>query len=238
MSTRKLEEKRDKIEEVSKSQNLNAYLKIIGTEPFWNIEIAEDKIAYTSIDGLKIEFPYNIPKIDKTSDIRTYKTVNGNGTIEIKLTKEICSDGISAKVYDYRVEVEMVQLKKITKLKGCGYFIAKEALSGKWTLTQLKSKKIDNNGSSVVPFIEFDVENNRISGNAGCNGLSSNFYLKNDFINFNEISLTRLYCENLALEQDLANSLNEVSTYRVEGNYLKFYKNGFLEMVFERETET
>lgn len=231
-STQKHEVNRKKNEKVSTDSNPNAYFKIIGTEPFWNIEISEDKISYTQIEGHKIEFPYNEPIIDSFSESRIYKTVNGNGSILIKLTKEFCSDGMSDRNYDYKAEVEMVQFKKMTKLNGCGFFVFEDFLSGTWLLKQIKSKNIPTNENLIQPFIEFDIENNRISGNAGCNGFSSSFELHNDQIAFKEILLTRMFCQDLTLEQNFVHSLNEVNRFEVEGKELKFYKNDFLEMVF------
>lgn len=234
-STKNYDLKKDKIEKVSKNNDSNAYFKIIGTEPFWNIEISEEKISYSQIDGAKIEFPYNLPLIDKFAETRIYKTVNGNGSILIKLTKGSCSDGMSDKIYEYNAEVEIIQFKKTTKHKGCGYFVANDLLSGTWFLSQIKSKKISNNQISVVPFIEFDLENNRVSGNASCNGFSSSFILKNDKISFKEILLTRMFCEDLTLEKNFIESLNEINSFKVDGDELKFYKEGFLEMVFEKK---
>lgn len=226
--------KKDKVEEITKSENPNAYFKIIGTEPFWNIEISEDKIVYTPLEGNKIEFPYNNPIIDKVSEVRKYSTVNGKGLISITLTKGFCTDGMSDRDYDYKAVIEMVQLKKQTKIKGCGYFIANDFLTGKWILNQIKSKRITLDDETIIPFIEFDIENNTISGNAGCNGLSATFAVKNNEIKFNDISLTRMFCEDLYVENNLVSLLNEVSTYKVEGRFLKFYKGDVLEMIFER----
>lgn len=234
-STQKLEVKKDKIEKVTKDLNPNTYFKIIGTEPFWHIDISEDKISYTQVDGPKIEFPYNNPIKDKFSETRIYKTVNGNGSILIKLTKSSCTDGMSDRDYNYKAEIEIVQFKKTTKLKGCGYFVADDVFSGKWFLKQIKSKKVAINENSIIPFIEFDIENKRASGNAGCNGFSCSFDLNNDKIIFREVLLTRMFCEDLTLEKNFVQSLNEVNSFKVEGNELKFYKDGFLEMVFDKK---
>lgn len=234
-STKSYEIKKDKIEKVSKNIDSNAYFKVIGTEPFWNIEIAEEKISYSEVDGVKIEFPYNLVTIDKFANTRIYKTVNGNGSILIKLTKGSCSDGMSDKNYEYSAEVEITQFKKTTKHKGCGYFVANDLLSGTWILSQIKSKKVSNNQNSIIPFIEFDLENNRVSGNAGCNGFSSSFILKSDRISFKEILLTRMFCEDMLIEKNFVETLNEVNSYKVDGHELKFYKEGFLEMIFEKK---
>ena len=234
-STQKQEVKKDKIEKVTKDLNPKTYFKIIGTEPFWHIDISEDKISYTQVDGPKIEFPYNNPIKDKFSETRIYKTVNGNGSISIKLTKGFCTDGMSDRDYNYKAEVEIVQFKKTTKLKGCGYFVADDVFSGKWFLKQIKTKKLEANQNLIIPFIEFDIENKRASGNAGCNGFSSSFDLNNDKILYKEILLTRMFCEDLSLEQNFVKSLNEVNTFKAEGNELKFYKDGILELIFEKK---
>jgi len=225
--------KKEKINEIVKNLNAEAYFKIIGTEPFWNIEISENKITYIPLDGSKIDFPYNIPITNNINNQRVYKTVNGNGSIEIKLIKGNCSDGMSDKNYNYKAEIEIIQMKKTTRLKGCGFFILSEDFSGKWILKQIQSKRVKLNDNSIIPFLEFDFENNRVSGNAGCNGLSASFSIKNDGIKFSEILLTRMFCEDMSVEKNFIESLNEVNTFKIEGNQLKFYKNGLLEMIFE-----
>lgn len=226
---------KEKIEDAIKDTKSNGYFKIIGTEPFWNIEISEEKIVYTLMDESKIEFPYNTPVIDKSKDTRTYKSVNGNGSIEIKLTKGFCTDGMSDRDYNFKAEVEVIKFKKVNKLKGCGFFVADDFFSGKWFLKLLKSKKVATDENSIIPFIEFDIENKVASGNAGCNGFNSSFVLNEDKILFREILLTRMFCDDSSLEKIFEKSLNEVNSFRVEGNELKFYKDGFLEMVFEKK---
>ena len=227
--------KKDVVDEVIKDINPNSYFKIIGTEPFWNIEIAEDKIIYAPADGQKIEFAYNIPVVNKNTDTRIYNTVNGKGSITIKLYKGFCTDGMSDRDYDYKADVTITQLKKTTKLKGCGYFVADEILSGNWMLKQINGSKIMSDEELVIPFLEFDIENNRVSGNSGCNGLSAEFTLLKNEIKFNDIILTRMFCGEENIENEFISSLKEINTFKVDGNILKFYKNGYLELLFEKK---
>lgn len=227
--------KKDAMDEIIKDINFNSYFKIIGTEPFWNIEIAEDKIIYAPADGQKIEFAYNIPIVNKSTDTRIYNTVNGKGSITIKLYKGFCTDGMSDRDYDYRADVTITQLKKTTKLKGCGYFISDEILSGNWKLKQLKGAVIKSVDDSVIPFLEFDIENNRVAGNSGCNGLSAEFTQLKNQLKFNEIILTRMFCGEENVENEFISSLKDINTFKVEGNFLKLYKNGYLELLFEKQ---
>ena len=44
-----------------------------------------------------------------------------------------------------------------------------------------------------------------------------------------------MFCEDLSLEQNFVKSLNEVNTFKAEGNELKFYKDGILELIFEKK---
>jgi len=232
-SNRKEAIKKEKIEKVSQDFNQDTYLKIIGTEPFWNIEIANNKIVYTPLDGERIEFPYNIPSLEKDSDVIIYQTVNGKGTIKIRLSNENCSDNMSDKKYNLKADIEIVQFKKLTKLKGCGYYFLNESLNGKWELQQIKSKKIPLN--TITPFIDFDLDRNLISGNAGCNGLSASIAINNNELYFNEILLTRMFCEDLTLENNFVNILGQITNYKVNGNTLNLYNGKYLEMVFVKK---
>lgn len=225
----------EQLNTATQETNPKEYLKLIGTEPFWNISVSEDKIVYTQMEGKAVEFPYNIPDPSKNENERVYRTVNGKGTIRIQLLKQDCSDGMSDKVYPYKALVEMTQMNKITKISGCATYLMNKDFDGKWMLSQINNKKVVENDQTVIPFLDFDIENNRVSGNAGCNGLSSLIWVENKNIKFSEPILTKMFCEDLSMEETFVKTLKEITNYKIQGARLNLYKGESLEMIFTKQ---
>ena len=140
---------------------------------------------------------------------------------------------MSDKNYNYKAEIEIIQMKKTTRLNGFGSFIKNENLVGKWNLSQIKSIKFSS--TDLLPFLEFDFENNLILGNTACNDFNTSFEIKNNEIKFTELFLTDFNCNDLIFEQFFIKSLIESNSFRIEGKELKFYKDGYLEIVLENK---
>ena len=89
-----------------------------GTEPFWAISMEPDAIIYSEPGTEKLYFPYQDP-IEQEKGTLVFKTYiqegNKSTRLQIILTKEECSDGMSDTVYPYTAEVELDG----KPLKGC-----------------------------------------------------------------------------------------------------------------------
>ena len=89
-----------------------------GTEPFWAISMEPDAIIYSEPGTEKLYFPYQDP-IEQEKGTLVFKTYiqegNKSTRLQIILTKEECSDGMSDTVYPYTAEVELDG----KQLKGC-----------------------------------------------------------------------------------------------------------------------
>ena len=91
--------------------------EIIGTEPFWNISIFEDSVTYSILKEKKIVEKFVISALVTDIDnINTFTYILGNSNkANITIKKEICSDGMSDKQYQYSVTFTY----KDVELKGC-----------------------------------------------------------------------------------------------------------------------
>lgn len=76
---------------------------VVGTEPFWNVEINQSGITYNTPDPKKVVFPYVAPLKAEgrpADNVRVYRLKGmTSGTLVIR--KGACSDGMSDRKYDY-----------------------------------------------------------------------------------------------------------------------------------------
>jgi uncharacterized membrane protein len=82
----------------------NEVFNVVGTEPFWNVNVSKRGIVYSSPEVKKQTFPYVKPlKAEGRPEdlVRVYQLKGrGNNTLIIKKVNS-CSDGMSDKNYPY-----------------------------------------------------------------------------------------------------------------------------------------
>ena len=95
----------------------------LGNEPFWLIEIDMDKqISFLRVDSSEpAVFPYTPAVIQNRQYI--YKTRKNSDSMQIIITPQFCSDGMSDNWYEYKVEAKY----NGTMYVGCGV-----KLNGQW----------------------------------------------------------------------------------------------------------
>src|SRR5690554_8109229 len=89
--------------------------------------------------------------------------------------------------YDFKTDIEVSRTKIQMIQSGCGTFIIPKKLQAKWELTEFKGKKIAENQYLKTPYIAFENEEKRMSGNASCNGINGGIYIENETIRFSQI---------------------------------------------------
>ncbi len=101
----------------------------------------------------------------------------------------------------------------------------------RWVLTKIGEKSL----SGDKPFIEFERENMRASGDAGCNRFSGGFTVSGSSLNFSPIAATKRACANAdanRLESAFLQVLDETTRFEIQDDTLKFYANDKLIMMF------
>ncbi len=93
-----------------------------GNEPFWSIEIDEEKfIRYSTPDGIELTTPpVKATNIDATTKL--YEADTETGKLELQVMKKVCINDMSGDSSAYTVHVT-IKLKKDEKpriLHGCG----------------------------------------------------------------------------------------------------------------------
>ena len=93
----------------------------IGTEPFWRIEISDDKILFETPEE---KITSTISKSDISANYSTYTSNFEDGIMKIKLNKENCSDGMSENEYSHKVVFQIKRSgdKDFEKYNGCGSY--------------------------------------------------------------------------------------------------------------------
>lgn len=96
-----------------------------------------------------------------------------------------------------------------------------------WRLVELNGKEISVNteAGDNEPFLNLQKENNRVSGNTGCNNLMGSFKVASDYgnegeISFSQMATTRMACMNVNYEQDYLNALENTDNYSISNDTL------------------
>lgn len=82
-----------------------------------------------------------------------------------------------------------------------------------------------------------NIEDNRITGNAGCNNYFGEVALNPESGTFkaDKVGSTRMACDNLSVEQNFLNAINSTNRYVVSGNTLELYKDNLLLLKLNRK---
>ena len=212
-----------------------AYVQLLGTEPFWNIAVSEKQIVFANAEGDQIVFPYQPPVKTADTASKTYTVQNNEYTLQATVPEGDCSDGMSDNHYTYKTHVLLTKKgKEILNQNGCAHYILDHDLAGKWLLTEINMQKLPREHEYVTPFIEFDAENNKIVGNASCNGLMGEVLNEGKNIRFTHIGLTRMFCVNETIEAEFTKALEQITAYEITGNTLKLFSGNQVKMVFTR----
>lgn len=88
----------------------------VGNEPFWNLEIDNEKmISFNLADWKKpVTVPFKNPVVTKDSTV--YDLATQGSPLRIIVYSQFCSDGMSDMLYQYKVSVSF----KGATYKGCG----------------------------------------------------------------------------------------------------------------------
>jgi uncharacterized membrane protein len=105
--------------------DLTKPVKLIGTEPFWNIELTGSQLVYSGLDRPEQRGPLEKPMMQGT--VAGFETTTTAGTnIEVTLTATECSDGMSDRTYPLTALVKVGE----ETLMGCGASAAAFASAG------------------------------------------------------------------------------------------------------------
>ena len=92
-------------------------------------------------------------------------------------------------------------------------------LQGEWTLQTLRG--VAPAASIPLPSLQIDLKENRISGNGGCNNYFASIeHCSPTTLSFSPIGATRMLCLSDNIENAYFQTLQEVTTYKIQENSL------------------
>jgi uncharacterized membrane protein len=91
-----------------------------GSEPFWSVEIDNEKFILFKLTGAPrpVIVPIEKPVINKDSSVWAINTDGGN-LLKVSVSSRFCGDGVSDHVYEYKMNVWY----KGTMYKGCAVIL-------------------------------------------------------------------------------------------------------------------
>lgn len=99
------------------------------------------------------------------------------------------------------------------------------ALSGEWNISTVNGANLNNPHNQ--PFIGFNLDENRIYGNASCNSLNGPIKQETNKVRsleFGPIAATMMMCPSMESERTIMEALENVKSYNILGNgNLAFY---------------
>ena len=86
-----------------------------------------------------------------------------------------------------------------------------------WTVFQIGDTQIDASNPTLV----FNKETKQVSGFAGCNRFFSSFSLEKDNLNLGVTGLTRMMCQDMAVEDAFVKALEQVRSFEFSDEELQ-----------------
>jgi heat shock protein HslJ len=90
----------------------------------------------------------------------------------------------------------------------------------RWVVVQMKGVPVQQSGGRKDAFINFNVNEKRFNGNAGCNQMSGNYTVDGRDIHFGEVLSTKMSCPDIEFETAFLSTLGTVDRYEMEGTDL------------------
>lgn len=87
-------------------------------------------------------------------------------------------------------------------------------LEGEWNVIELEGKSLQS--ENPLPFLSFDLNGKRLSGNAGCNRIIGSLDIdesNREMISFPQVGSTRMACPDMTVEDNLLKLLNSVKYF-------------------------
>jgi heat shock protein HslJ len=173
-------------------QSAPAIYKAQGTEPFWILEIKNDRMLFSGINYEKDLVEYGVVSGPSANGWRQVsKTITSYSTLGP------CIDGMSDRTY---ADTVTVMIGKET-YKGCGgRFLDPASLeSTTWRIASINGAEIPTTQGALVSFGD-----GRMSGTVGCNRLGSDYTYSNGKLGFGPVMSTRMACQEPLTTQEYA----------------------------------
>jgi len=209
-----------------------------GNEPFWTIEVDfENAMRFSTMEGIKLTTPAVEGTKARDADVMRYHAVTENGELIVTISKEDCQDDMSGEQFDYKVRVDAKSSvdNDYKTFEGCGKYLFDYRLNDIWVMESISS--IDLTKAKLMkglPTIEFNLNEMRFDGHAGCNNLMGKIEVAGSKIKFGSIASTKMTCPDIQVEQVVVDAINQKTfAYNIENMKLTL-ENELMKIVFRK----
>lgn len=209
-----------------------------GNEPNWTLEIdLEKSMAFATMDDIKINTPAVEGIKAQDSDVTLYSSKTEAGELIITIIKDECQDNMSGEPFSYKVRVEAKRTSgaNYKTFEGCGKFLYDIRLHDIYVMEEmtgfnLKKEKLQKG----LPQFEFNLNEMKFFGHAGCNNISGGMNVCGDKITFGALMGTLMACPNMKVERAVVEALNQKTVaYSIDKLKLTMV-SGKTKMVFKK----
>ncbi|MCA5006065.1 META domain-containing protein [Sphingobacterium bovistauri] len=209
--------------------------KVNGKEPIFSFDLAKQEYAAITgcnnlMGGFELKSKNNIKF---TRGVSTMMACN-NMEVEQGLSK------ILPLISSYKISNDTLSFIDTKKNIKAQFKLKHEdnssQLQGKWELDYLglSSKTLEQLFNSRKPTIEFDIKEETLVGNGGCNNYSGTYNVNGHKINFGAIAATKMACPSLTGEALYFQNLQKISSYSVHENQLTFITDDIAILRFKK----
>ncbi|PKP16375.1 MAG: heat-shock protein [Bacteroidetes bacterium HGW-Bacteroidetes-23] len=214
------------------------YFKAIGTEPFWSLEISEEIIRFQGIEESDFFTSTHVEPIRAMdANVKLYRVNTESGEMEVTISMQNCSDGMSDNKHDYKVDINLRRnnQKENVNYSGCGNYIADYRLFDIWLLEELEGKKVTlENFSKEIPIIEINSSEKKFFGHGGCNRISGTIFQERELLRFTNIISTRMACGETNMENVFLKALQSSTGYKIKNNRLYLTNPDGMKAIFKK----
>lgn len=215
------------------SQQKGTDLFASGAEPVnWTLEMDFDGyFNFQADDGTKTIS--TAVKATPVMDIaaKSYRTTSGYGPMEIMVYHQSCK--LNGKELSKKVEVTVNNKRYF----GCGQLIYDYRLNNQWIVDSIGlEKQLTSMYDKTLPWIDFNLETNRVSGNNGCTSFNGPAEIIGNRVMFGNISVNKSACNSIKFDS-IVNKLfsNQIAQYIIQEDRLILLLVDDSKMVFKKK---
>jgi heat shock protein HslJ/uncharacterized membrane protein len=210
----------------------------IGSEPNWTLELdLEKSMNFATMDDIKINTPAVEGIKAQDADVTLYRAKTESGELVITVIREDCQDNMSGERFTYKVRVEAKNStdKNYKTFEGCGKYLSDNRLNDIWVMEEMtginfKKEKLQKG----MPTFEFNLNDLKFDGHAGCNSFSGSINVVGNKIIFSDLIGTLTACPNMKVEKAVIEALNKKTvTFSIDKMKLTLV-SGKIKMVLKK----
>lgn len=95
-----------------------------------------------------------------------------------------------------------------------------------WKLIEINGQSIEGVKTMKEPYLRLNTADNRAEATGGCNGMGGTYELNDDNwrLSFSQFMSTQMACENMEIEQQLADVIQRTDSYAVANDTLQLFR--------------